>query len=62
VVAAVITERVEPAEDESVIVFCPVDCTPVDAAASQTEFTCPVCDQPWTMLIDLERIAAHSPA
>jgi len=59
---AAVEAHVDSPVDESVIVFCPVCCTPVDVAASDRDIMCPVCTQQWTMVIDLDRIANHSPA
>lgn len=59
---AVVSERVDPPVDEAVIVFCPVCCTPTDGISSQVVFVCSVCGQEWTMVIDLGRVASHSPA
>lgn len=51
-----------PEAEESVILFCPVCCTPTDTKASQRRHVCPVCTQEWDMAIDLDRISEHSPA
>jgi hypothetical protein len=49
-----------PADDTPVIIFCPVCCATHDARAAQENFTCAVCGQAWSMVIDLVRLEEHA--
>lgn len=47
---------------EPVILVCPCCASTVDAQAGEDlqHFTCIYCGQPWSMVVDADRQAAHS--
>lgn len=49
-------------ENKKVVLICPCCASPVDAEAGQgrQDFTCEVCDQQFSMVVDAARIAEYA--